>query len=1404
MTRIFISYAHKDEDLKKELEKHLSELERQGIVTTWSDEQIRPGEELDSAIQKKLERADIILLLVSPDFLTSTYCREVETVKALEQRHTRGSITIPVILRPCDWHRAPFGRRKALPKDGKPVVKYPSRDDAFLEIAKALGSEAEAYNNKARLSVDSDSVWSNMFSHPAFPTELVDQKIKEETEILRKSRFFVEFDRTQFSLALARKLEEGELSVGSDSVRSESLAWCVRLLCTEKLDKAEKYLKLAKELGTGPEIDIADAFISSQRGDMQIALNILARIDSPLSRSAALIIIGHHDGLQAAIDWLKAVGINASGLDPDGRHFLLEYQLELADWKAAQKSLDVLTDEDLRDAPILHHRVAIAHLLKAVPDEFRSLVLDQPPFQAIDFPLAADLAALKARRIAHHHFVDATNVACQLNLPREAAIADEYALWLELMDPGESDKGRERLKSKLHDLKTNLSLVRLGLQFGIKLDLTAVEREIKRQIALSGGLTLEAAIAHLALAVTQLTPEEAANYIVRYQDELAKYIDKEVMLSLQIEMLSKAGQPDRANGILDTLIGDGLSEAKKIRLQGMIAKAEGTNPVEALKNQFNKTDSLVDLKNLVNELGAREDLEGLCEYREILFEKTRALPDAEIFASVLHDTQKNERLVEFLESNKTFLDQSEKLQMLYCLSLYHEGELLKARNELKKLNDDWDDPSYRALQRTLQIDLATSLGNWSSLSEFVSKECNEKDKRNARELIQAAQLALRLDFPYVKELTFAAVKKGKDDANVLASAYFLASSAGWEDDSQVSQWIQKAAQLSGEDGPLQRRTLKDMVDQKPEWDRREFEIWQMLSRGETPMFIAAQDLNKSLIDLMLFPALANLSERDPRRRGIIPAYSGQRQPLSLDTSRQIGMDVTVLLTLSFLDLLDEALDTFDKVHIPHSTLNWLLNEKQRVAFHQPSRIKDARQIRDLLATGDLEKFSPSTGSDSELSEQVGEELALFIAEAEKGRGEDDLQHIVVRPSPVYRVSSLMEEEADLTAHVAVLSSCQSIVDKLRQKGRIRASEAQKARSYLQLHEKLWPNQPEIADGAVLYLDDLAVNYFLHLGILEKLRAAGFRPIISPTTELETNQLISYESISGKAKDAIERIRSAVNSRIESEKIKVGRLINTDHSIARSISEHPTAGVHDLAKYCDAIITDDRFFNKGSNCDNNGILTPIFTTLDLIDALVSADSITSEERLEYRTQLRQAGYVFVPVSEDELAHHLAASTVKNGKIVETAELKAIRENILRVRMTTWLQIPNEVPWLNTLIQVFSRVLKDLWKGDIDFSSTRTRSNWIMTQIDMRGWAHRFGKESGDDIVKTRRGAYILLLITSLVDVSREVQDEYWDWVEERILSPIKEQYPDLYSWIVEWQQKHISKMADMDITKERTK
>ena len=335
-------------------------------------------------------------------------------------------------------------------------------------------------------------------------------------------------------------------------------------------------------------------------------------------------------------------------------------------------------------------------------------------------------------------------------------------------------------------------------------------------------------------------------------------------------------------------------------------------------------------------------------------------------------------------------------------------------------------------------------------------------------------------------------------------------------------------------------SLKDILDRKPGWDHRESEIWQLLSRGEIPLFSAAQSLRKSLIDLMLFPALANLAEKDPRRRGAIPTYSGKREPMRVDPGTTAGMEATALLTLGLLGLLEEAFDAFKTVWVPHSTLTWLFDEKQKTTFHQPSRIRDARHIRDLLATSVLEQFVPSTIANSDLSAQVGDELAALIAEAEQDRDGDNIQRLVVHPGPVHRASSLMNEEADLTAHAEVMSSCLPIVEKLRQTGQITAQEKQKARAYLQLHENPWPSQPEVMDGAVLYLAELAVTYLLHVGMLGKLRAGGLRAIASSRAISEADAFIAYGQIAEKVEEKIERIRSAVSAGIESGKIKLGK------------------------------------------------------------------------------------------------------------------------------------------------------------------------------------------------------------------------------------------------------------------------
>ena len=143
-------------------------------------------------------------------------------------------------------------------------------------------------------------------------------------------------------------------------------------------------------------------------------------------------------------------------------------------------------------------------------------------------------------------------------------------------------------------------------------------------------------------------------------------------------------------------------------------------------------------------------------------------------------------------------------------------------------------------------------------------EYQNKKNRTAHEL-GWGQLNLHLNIgsPHAKDFVFEAASIAEDDAGILVAAYLTATNSGWEGDPGVFQWMERAVELSGNDGPLQKMSFKDIIDRKPEWDRRESETWRMLAEGKIPMFMAGQSLNRTLIDLTIFRALANLTEIDP-------------------------------------------------------------------------------------------------------------------------------------------------------------------------------------------------------------------------------------------------------------------------------------------------------------------------------------------------------------------------------------------------------------------------------------------------------------------------------------------------------------------------------------------------------------
>lgn len=189
MPSVFFSYSHADESLRDQLEKQLAMLKRQGVIETWHDRRIGAGQNIDTAIDDHINSDGIILLLISADFLASDYCYDIEMMRAMERHQAGKAVVIPMILRACDWHQAPFGKLNATPRDGKPVTQWPDIDEAFLQVAKTIREVA------IRLSGTSGLIPSSVPKQTGLDAPLQAQTIGPRSSNLRLAKTFTQRDR---------------------------------------------------------------------------------------------------------------------------------------------------------------------------------------------------------------------------------------------------------------------------------------------------------------------------------------------------------------------------------------------------------------------------------------------------------------------------------------------------------------------------------------------------------------------------------------------------------------------------------------------------------------------------------------------------------------------------------------------------------------------------------------------------------------------------------------------------------------------------------------------------------------------------------------------------------------------------------------------------------------------------------------------------------------------------------------------------------------------------------------------------------------------------------------------------------------------------------------------------------
>lgn len=1069
--------------------------------------------------------------------------------------------------------------------------------------------------------------------------------------------------------ALAERVRVGDLVGASHGAKQQVYLWAARILSSqdEMRSEAKAYFELVDKTHCKSDVSVVSAILQMHDGQGDAALQTLRDVSSPDARAAMIFVLSKSRGFESAVSWYESLepATVSHDIAPIGWCGLATAYSGLGRWESAIEVLEKARPLARQYADLLFiegmYRAAMT-----VPAELRlqalegSLMLGGVPWHEDDASEVWRSDSIELLRRAE------TEIAPINERRAEFAFLTRISLALK----SKSDTVRLQAEEELSRLAVDKSQA-------VKLYpvLRHLDRQADKEALVSyldvretlGGLSEDEWVARFFLALDTLgRPEDASkllDFLERHHSGLSGVIQPRALTSVRIKaLLACDGQAIRAREELESNRSV-FSADHAAQLKAEIAAAEGEDIRPTLERIYAKSPTIVNLHLLVDHLLKVQDYVALEPRARELYKLEHSLPNARIVVACLShraNLDPNE-MVEFLEAEHDVVGKDLELKSQLAWSLLQCGDWKQAR----ALNDELLAAQPDAESHVgLDINIAIKSGDWEHFPAIFDREWSRKNSHSPRTLLLLAQLANDGHVPTDKafELVRLAAEKASDSAPALVAAYSAAVTLGREDELSAT-WLHHAAETDTS-GAIKRVSVREMIEEiLPSLQKRNESLLEPLQKSTAPIQLIASVLNMPIARLYCAIPLANEKQTDARKRVVLPFFGARLEKSTLADCAPIGFDITSILTLTTLGLFDRALECFQRVYIAPATLELLLVESRHMRFRQPSELQLAHSILAALRRSTLRPIEEGNLPPDWLVQEVGPRLAHLLEFAKTTQG------FVITAFPVLRAGSLSEASANLREYKRYVISCQMYIDFLLRTGKVAQAVAENAAAKIALMDSGPKATLATSYDTPFYVDDVAIRYLHRSGTLEAVAQAGLTLRCSPglkddheQVEVEANERESFVEVIDSARSALRRALEAgkvslIAERPRSEKLRAlrnGEAETLPTLLAFLQEGHPVEN----------LVIDDRYFTRTPGfADELGKVIHTYSTLDVIDCMISEGVLSSSEGVHARHRLRLRGATYISVEGGELAGLLGACGVANsGLLQESYEIRTLRQSL----------------------------------------------------------------------------------------------------------------------------------------------